>query len=179
MLRSSSLFSLVATVVLSISMNSCVTGDDSSGDVANETQELDVKNEPDLKDFHVDDKTGQISFAVEVVYFEYDSYTLAPEALEQLGALSDFLKKNPGKELAIEGHCDNRGSNEYNLALGDSRAFAVKRFLTDTGVDAQRLKTVSFGEEKPAAEGNGEPVWAKNRRGEFTLTDNDPAIAQK
>jgi peptidoglycan-associated lipoprotein len=141
--------------------------------------DLDVKNEPDLKDFNVDEKTGQVSFAVEVVYFEYDSYTLAPEALEQLGALSDFLKKNPGKELAIEGHCDNRGSNEYNLALGESRAFAVKRFLTDTGVDAQRLKTVTFGEEKPAAEGDGEPVWAKNRRGEFTLTDNDPALAQK
>lgn len=142
-------------------------------DEANQSSELKVeKQEPSIKDFTVDEKTGAVTFAMEVVYFDFDAYTLTDAGIQQLAALSGYLKQNPGKALTIQGHADNRGSNEYNLALGESRAYAVQRFLTDTGVQSPRLKTLTFGEEKPAQEGLNEEAWAKNRRCEFVVADH-------
>ena len=109
-------------------------------------------------------------FKPETVFFAFDDYTLAQDAQTQLQALADYLKTNPQSVVQIEGHCDERGSIEYNLALGERRAQSVKNYLAQLGVDPARLSTISYGEEKPAVEGHDEAAWSKNRRAEFTLT---------
>lgn len=111
------------------------------------------------------------AFKAQTVYFGFDEYTLTPEAQQQLQALADHLKSAPNAVVQVEGHCDERGSIEYNLALGERRAQSVKTYLTQVGIDGARLSTISYGEEKPAVEGHTESAWAKNRRAEFTLSN--------
>ena len=101
------------------------------------------------------------------IYFEFDSTTLTAESRELLSTLAGWMEKKPAAKVRIEGHTDDRGTNEYNLALGDRRAHAIADYLVDLGVDAKRLDTITFGEEKPAANGEDESAWAKNRRGEL------------
>jgi peptidoglycan-associated lipoprotein len=103
----------------------------------------------------------------EPVYFEYDSYVLTSAAQGQLRTLAGGMKAGGNVKIQIEGHCDERGSNEYNLALGERRARTVKDFLVGEGVGAEALSTISYGEEKPAAQGAGEEAWLKNRRAEI------------
>jgi peptidoglycan-associated lipoprotein len=99
------------------------------------------------------------------VFFDFDKSALKPEGKDQLTKWVAFLKKYPNDQLTIEGHCDERGTREYNLALGERRANAVKEFLVANGVQATRLKTVSYGKERPAVLGSNEAAWAQNRRG--------------
>jgi peptidoglycan-associated lipoprotein len=106
---------------------------------------------------------------IEDVYFEFDKSTLVPEAQEILRNNAKWLMANPDAAVIIEGHCDERGTNEYNMALGDRRAGSAKSFLVDLGVAEQRLTTISFGEEKPADPGHNEEAWAKNRRAHFVV----------
>lgn len=108
--------------------------------------------------------------ATKTVYFGFDDYTLSAEAQDSLNKLSDFMKASTSTVVQIEGHCDERGSIEYNLALGERRAQSVKNYLMQLGVDPARLPTISFGEEKPAASGSNENAWAKNRRAEFVVS---------
>jgi len=103
------------------------------------------------------------------IFFEFDKATLTPEAIEILTQNSDWLKNNADVAITIEGHCDERGTNGYNLALGDRRAESVKTFLTDLGVDRSRLTTLSYGEERPFDRGNDETAWARNRRAHFLI----------
>jgi peptidoglycan-associated lipoprotein len=103
----------------------------------------------------------------EPVYFEFDSYVVSSAAQGVLRKLAGGLKSGSGTKIQIEGHCDERGSNEYNLALGERRARSVKDFLVGEGVMAESVSTISFGEEKPAAQGTGEEAWGKNRRAEI------------
>jgi peptidoglycan-associated lipoprotein len=110
------------------------------------------------------------NFAPQTVFFAFDDYTLSSDAQGQLQAMADHLKKSQDAVVQVEGHCDERGSIEYNLALGERRAQSVKNYLTQLGIDAARLSTISYGEEKPAADGHDEAAWQKNRRAEFTLT---------
>lgn len=112
------------------------------------------------------------SFTPETVYFSFDDYTLNGEAQGKLQGLAEQLKKTPNTLVQVEGHCDERGSIEYNLALGERRAQSVKNYLTQLGVEAGRLSTISYGEEKPATEGHDESAWAKNRRAEFTVSSS-------
>ncbi len=103
------------------------------------------------------------------IYFGFDRFDLAPEAVAVLDELAAFLKANAELRLNIEGHCDERGTNEYNLALGERRAKAALDYLVSQGIDAARLAAISYGEERPADTGNTEESWAKNRRDEFIL----------
>lgn len=103
------------------------------------------------------------------IYFEFDNSSLNAEARELLLKQARWLKKNQDRKLVVEGHCDSRGTEEYNLALGSRRAQSVKDFLVDAGVDASQIATVSYGEERPAVEGDNEDAWAQNRRAEFRL----------
>lgn len=112
------------------------------------------------------------TFTAQTVYFAFDDYTLNSDAQGRLTGLADHLKQGQTTVVQIEGHCDERGSIEYNLALGERRAQSVKNYLSQLGVDAGRLSTISYGEEKPAVEGHDEAAWAKNRRAEFTLSTN-------
>ena len=110
------------------------------------------------------------SDATKAVYFAYDDYTLSPDSQESLNNLSTFLKASTSTVVQIEGHCDERGSIEYNLALGEKRAQSVKNYLVQLGVDPARLPTISYGEEKPAVQGSGESAWSQNRRSEFVIS---------
>jgi len=104
---------------------------------------------------------------LEAVYFAYDSFLLSPQARQALERNAAWLQANADSRITVEGHCDERGSDEYNLALGDRRAKAVKSYLAALGVAAERLHTISYGEERPAVAGSDETAWAKNRRAEF------------
>ncbi len=103
------------------------------------------------------------------VYFDFDKYELSESTRATLRQNADWLRANPGNSIVIEGHCDERGSIEYNLALGERRANASREFLASLGAGDTEIRIVTFGEERPAMQGNGESAWAKNRRAEFTF----------
>jgi len=112
-------------------------------------------------------KGSQADFVKNVgdrVFFDTDKSTLKPEGKDQLSKWVAFLKQYPNDQLTIEGNCDERGTREYNLALGERRANAAKEFLVANGIQATRLKTVSYGKERPAVLGSNEAAWAQNRR---------------
>jgi len=110
-------------------------------------------------------------FENEDVYFEFDSVRLAPQALEILTKKAKWLRANPAAKITIEGHCDDRGTTEYNLALGEGRAQSAKAFLVDLGIDSSRLDTISYGEERPLDHTQTEAGWAKNRRVHFVIIE--------
>ena len=102
-----------------------------------------------------------------IVYFDYDSFIIKPEFQATIEAHAQFLKSNSRAKISLEGHTDERGGREYNLALGQKRADAVRQSLSLLGVDTSQIETVSFGEEKPAMQGADESAFSKNRRAEF------------
>ncbi len=103
------------------------------------------------------------------VLFDYDSAAIRTDAEANLNKFVEFAKANDVKGVTVEGHADERGTREYNLALGDRRAVAIKRFLVGAGLDANNMTTISYGKERPAVEGHDENAWAKNRRGVLVL----------
>jgi peptidoglycan-associated lipoprotein len=115
------------------------------------------------------DKNPNEVFAVgqRAVYFDFDSFVIKPESQPLIEAHARYLKANKTRKAALEGHADERGGREYNLALGQKRAEAVRRALGLLGVADSQLEAVSFGKEKPAVQGSDEAAWAKNRRVEF------------
>ena len=102
-----------------------------------------------------------------VVYFGYDRSEIRPEFKDILNAHAQYLVANPQARVSLEGHCDERGTVEYNLALGERRANTVKRYLVVQGVNPNQLESVSFGEERPAVVGSDDSAWSKNRRTEI------------
>jgi len=108
-------------------------------------------------------------FLNEHVYFAFDSAALSAMAQDTLKRKAAWLRDNAGVAVTIEGHCDERGTNEYNLALGERRAESARAYLVDLGIAASRLSTISYGEERPLDPGHDEEAWAKNRRGQFQL----------
>ena len=118
--------------------------------------------------FPTDPRAGALQS--QVIYFEYDSSVVTPQYMEVVRAHGEYLKKNPNVRAKLEGHTDERGSREYNIALGQRRSDTVMNLLIAQGVSASQLSAVSFGEEKPAIYGSGEEVWSKNRRVEVHYT---------
>jgi peptidoglycan-associated lipoprotein len=104
---------------------------------------------------------------MDTVYFEFDQATLSDPAKETLVRNAEWLRSNANARVQVEGNADERGTNEYNLALGERRAAAVKAYLSSLGIDGSRLVVISYGEERPAESGHGEESWAKNRRVDF------------
>jgi peptidoglycan-associated lipoprotein len=104
---------------------------------------------------------------MDTVYFEFDQATLSDLAKETLVRNAEWLRANPNARIQVEGNADERGTPEYNLALGERRAAAVKSYLSSLGVEGGRLVTISYGEERPADPGHGEEAWEKNRRVDF------------
>lgn len=109
----------------------------------------------------------ETSGALKRVHFDFDSASIDPQMADTLDDNARYLKKHKAVSVMIEGHCDSRGTNEYNLALGDRRAGATEKYLSTQGVDSSRLKTVSYGEERPVDERQNESGWYLNRRAEF------------
>jgi peptidoglycan-associated lipoprotein len=108
------------------------------------------------------------------VFFEYDRYDLTSDARTTLRANADWLKSNASARVEIEGHCDERGTNEYNLALGAKRAQAAREFLSTLGIPADRLSTISYGEEIPVCREQSESCWKQNRRARFVIVQGRP-----
>lgn len=113
----------------------------------------------------MEEKEGMFQDAL----FDYDKYDIKDVYKPVLKSLSSWLIKNPGARLSIEGHCDERGTNEYNLALGDRRSKAAKDYLISLGIPSARIDTISYGEEKPLCSEQTEECWAKNRRAHFVV----------
>ena len=112
---------------------------------------------------------GAANQLAKVVYFDFDSYVVRDEYGPLMSSYAKLLSGSPQRRLTIEGHTDERGSREYNLALGQKRAEAVRKSLSLLGVKDTQMEAVSFGEERPAVSGSGEEAWAKNRRAELNL----------
>jgi len=119
----------------------------------------DPRNDPD----------GGYDFENKDIYFEFDSSALSATAQGILKDKANFMNKYKSMSIVIEGHCDERGTNEYNLALGDRRAESAKSFLLKLGISASKIKTISYGEEKPVDMGHDEAAWEKNRRAHFVI----------
>lgn len=103
------------------------------------------------------------------VYFDYDSSDVRKDQVSRIQVNADFIKKNTKYEIRIEGNCDPRGTNEYNMALGERRALAAKKYLVNLGVSEAKLSTVSYGEERLLLQGQDETSWAQNRRDDFVV----------
>ncbi|MBC5785340.1 peptidoglycan-associated lipoprotein Pal [Ramlibacter sp. USB13] len=122
--------------------------------------------QPVQADTAASSQAGPVNVA-RVIYFDYDSYVIKPEFQRAIEAHAQFLKQNGARHVVIEGHTDERGGREYNLALGQKRSEAVRRALELLGVRDAQVEAVSFGKEKPAAQGADETAWAQNRRAEI------------
>ena len=113
------------------------------------------------------DAVEQTAFIDKKIYFEFDSDMLSSQAREILIRQADYLRSNIDVRLTLEGHCDERGTEAYNMALGQRQADSVKNFLVDMGIPTDRLTTISYGEERPAVMGRNESAWAQNRRVQY------------
>lgn len=114
-----------------------------------------------------DTRTRVTDAGLEVLYFTFDSYMLSPDELAKADAAAQYLLNNPSHVMIIEGHCDERGSNEYNLSLSEQRAIGVRDYVVSLGIDTNRIQTRAFGEDKPAVPGTDESAHSLNRRAEF------------
>ena len=130
--------------------------------VAEQKEEVVVETKEEVVVYKAPDVVMQ-----EDIYFDFDKSTLTPAAQDNLLRKAEWLRENTDATVTIEGHCDERGTNEYNLALGDRRAESAKAFLTDLGIDPARLTTISYGEERPVDPRHMEEAWTKNRRDHF------------
>jgi peptidoglycan-associated lipoprotein len=155
-------FGLVAVVALSMFLGACSKKSKGDGDVAAGDGSMMV----------TDLASGSSIPEMPAVYFAYDSFNLSAAAKSALMGHAAWMKRNPGVNVQIEGHCDERGTTEYNLALGERRAASVRDFLIRQGVEARRLSTISYGEERPAVTGaSNEATWSRNRRAEFVTAN--------
>jgi peptidoglycan-associated lipoprotein len=165
-------FSIVITVlalVLTMGLTGCkgkkqATIDPNMGNNQSTFEDTSGEGLPDID-------TTKIIFTLDpdlhTVYFDYDSSALRADAMATLRQNADIMKGKPNHFFQVEGHCDERGTQEYNLALGERRALAVREHLINLGVSGDRIVTISYGEEAPAEYGNNEAAWAKNRRAAF------------
>ncbi len=161
---------LFAASILSLAITGCASDGAISEDTAilDESQTQEVAESPDL-DVSSEEQAGMANSLLEqkIIYFGYDRSEILPEFKDVLNAHAEYLVANPQASIVFEGHCDERGTIEYNLALGERRANTVKSYLIVKGVSSSQLESVSFGEERPALFGSDENTWSKNRRAEI------------
>ena len=138
--------------------------------LAAEQQKEDVKELALKRDAAAAAAAEKEQTAFEDIYFVFDKSTIEPEAREILKRLASLLGSNKNYKLVVEGHCDERGTIEYNLALGQRRADAAMKYLVDLGLDKGSIKTITYGKERPLDPGHDEEAWAKNRRAHFLTT---------
>jgi peptidoglycan-associated lipoprotein len=138
--------------------------------LAAEQQKEDVKELALKRDAAAAAAAEKEQTAFEDIYFVFDKSTIEPEAREILKRLAGLLGSNKNYSLVVEGHCDERGTVEYNLALGQRRADAAMKYLVDLGLDKESIKTITYGKERPLETGHDEEAWTKNRRAHFMTT---------
>ena len=173
------IYALALTALLSacasgVKLNDVSVEDKSGSAVSSAAAPTDAKPAPEAKSAVApvntvtsDNLAAGPSGVTKVIYFDYDSFVVKAEFQNAIEGHAQFLKANPRAKVSLEGHTDERGGREYNLALGQKRADAVRQSLSLLGVSAAQVESVSFGEEKPAAQGGDEAAFSKNRRAEF------------
>lgn len=129
-------------------------------------EDIKFTEEPSIRDANIEKKT-----ALETIYFNLDSSSLDMDAMDILKENEKYLMENPDINIVVEGHCDERGTTEYNLALGQRRALKVKEYYVQLGIAPNRIATISYGEEMPAVKMSTESAWAKNRRAETKIIE--------
>ncbi len=138
-----------------------------SADINADEIALDALSEAKFDELYA--KCTDVEFAP--VYFGFDSTVIPQGELGKVDLVAEHLKAKPERVVLVDGNCDERGSNEYNITLGENRAIIVRNYLVQNGIDGGRIQTRSYGEERPAAEGHDESAWALNRRAEFGIYD--------
>lgn len=164
--RFSFIAALAASLLLTVSCAHKKTANDANGAGGAEGGLSANVGSQDLSFDASGSDSGKIN-GLSTVHFDYDSATLTSDTRRQLSENADWIKNHPKITVQIEGHCDKRGSVEYNLALGERRAKAVKSYLTSLGIASKRMTVISYGTEKPIAQGDSEEAYAKNRRANF------------
>lgn len=141
------------------------------GDKLNGQQTAKVESKDMAKDMHSDasGKAEEVSGMFDDVHFDFDKFNIKESEKPAIKKVADYLVKNNNTRLLVEGHCDDRGTNEYNLGLGDRRAKSTKDYISASGVKASRIEVISFGEEKPLCSDQNEGCWTKNRRAHFVI----------
>lgn len=137
----------------------------SSGGVPKDTNLAQTGGPLDRSQYNED----RAQFAANTVLFDFDSSIIKSSEKSKIASVAAHLVSNPNAAVEVEGHCDERGTEEYNRSLGERRALAVREELASLGIDPKRVHTISFGEDRPAVDGHNEDAWARNRRGEFVL----------
>jgi peptidoglycan-associated lipoprotein len=179
---------ILAAIILPFALTSCadktpkpdMTGDASINDpnsedakVVNDIMDPGSKDGKSLGDVaensRIDSRGGFQYGKFSAIYFDYDSTSIQSSDRSTLEEVAKYIKDHPGKQIRIEGHCDERGTREYNRALGQRRASAAREYLVKLGVAPKSLGTISYGEEKPAETGHDDGAWSKNRRDEFGI----------
>ena len=179
---------IVISITLSLMTASCAKKEIQADQAANEDGTLEaevVKGDESIVEIDADKKPSEEQleaqriedekqavkneFVNESIYFGFDSATLTSESQEILRKKAQWLEQNPDVVIIIEGHCDNRGTEAYNLALGERRAESAKAFLADIGIDGTKIMTISYGEERPVNPDETEEAWALNRRASFVI----------
>jgi len=162
-------------VVLALSVSGCGSKEEVMEDITMEPDQVDDMEGVVSGDIELDPRGDDVyidllgkEFAD--IYFEFDQYRVLDSDKSTLERVAAWLNEHPEARILIEGHCDERGTNEYNMALGEQRALAARRYLVGLGIDSGRLTTISYGEERPAALGSTEDAWAKNRRAHFSVS---------
>ena len=141
------------------------TGSDGSGESTKSSSSSSVESQSKAAEILPGSQADLVSNVGDRVLFEYDSSDLTPEARRTLERQAAWLKRYSNVSVTVEGHCDERGTREYNLALGERRATAVSNFLVALGINGARIMTISYGKEKPVALGSNDTAWSQNRRG--------------
>ena len=149
--------------------NGAGSGSDINGgsDISGETGSISGASESKFEDLYT--RCTDVDFAP--VYFGFDSTVVPQGELGKIDAVAQHLTAKPERVVVVEGNCDERGSSEYNMSLGENRAIIIRNYLVQSGIAAGRIQTRSYGAEKPAVDGHDESAWAKNRRGEFAIFD--------
>ena len=142
-----------------------------------EAEVVEVEEEAVLEESDIDtqafqeisERDAELKAIFQDIRFDYDDFSLRPEAKDILKGIAEWLLKNTSSQILIEGHCDERGTNEYNLALGERRANSAKKYIVQLGVAPKRISNISYGEEKPLDSTQDEEAWSKNRRDHFLI----------
>lgn len=158
---------LVLSIAAALTLTSC--GSASKKNVTDSNETSSSSSSSSDYDVNGDSDSGKAG-SLRTVFFGFNSATLSSDAKDALSTNAEFLKENTDVEVQVEGHCDERGGVQFNLALGENRAKSVKRYLTAMGVKSSRISTISFGKERPLGFGHEEDSWGQNRRGNFVIT---------
>jgi peptidoglycan-associated lipoprotein len=166
---------LIGSLAAVFALSGCGSKEEVIEDITMEPDEGIPAEEIDITDLTLPDRDDTIyieplSKDFADINFEYDQYRVLDRDVPTLEAIAGWLAENPESRVLIEGHCDERGTNEYNMALGEQRALSARRYLVSLGVSPDRLTTISYGEERPVAIGSNEAAWAENRRAHFAVS---------